>query len=164
LLLCKLGNTICSALTCARCTDLSGMRSMRSPTLLASGGIVRLARCSLRRPCLSLHGTQGRLAQRLGQRPVRPECFHDCGRVVLLPPQLLDQPVGLGAEGRGLTPRVVFSGAMSHRRILDSTLSRSTSSTWESSSTGFIYSPAFWSCPGDTSPARLATYSPRPVC
>ena len=50
------------------------------------------------------HVTQGRLAQRLAQRLVRPQAFHD--RVVLRPSQLLDQ-FGLGAQGRGFAARLV---------------------------------------------------------
>jgi hypothetical protein len=38
-----------------------------------------------RRQCLSQHSTQGRVAQRLAQRPVGPEAFRDLGQVVLLP-------------------------------------------------------------------------------
>jgi len=73
-----------------------------------SGRIMRLARGVCRRLHLAQHGAKSRVAQRLSQRPVRPQCVHDRGRrVLLLPPQLLDQPIGLGPEGRGGAPRGV---------------------------------------------------------
>ncbi len=55
----------------------------------------------------SQHGAQGRLAQRLARNSVAPDCFHDLGRVVLLAPQLLDQPFGLASQGGGLAPGLV---------------------------------------------------------
>lgn len=66
---------------------------------IARGGLWRL------RP--AQHGTQGRLMHRLAQRCVGPELFHERGWVLLLPPQCLDQPLGLGPQGRGLAVRLI---------------------------------------------------------
>jgi hypothetical protein len=68
----------------------------------ASGRVVRVAWSGFRRERSSQHLTQGHLAQRVAQRPVRPQGFHNLGRVVLLPPQLLDQSLGFGSQGRSL--------------------------------------------------------------
>ena len=53
------------------------------------------------------HGAQGRVAERLAQRAVGPKRFHDFGRIVLLAPQLVDQPLGLGSQGGGFAPGLV---------------------------------------------------------
>jgi hypothetical protein len=45
----------------------------------------------------SQHLTLGGLAQRLAQRLVRPQSFHDLARGVLLAPQPLDQALGFGS-------------------------------------------------------------------
>ena len=71
----------------------------RSDDELPGGGFRRL------RP--PQHGAQGRVAQRLARNSVASDCFHDLGRVVLLAPQLLDQPFGLASHGRGLAPGLV---------------------------------------------------------
>ena len=57
--------------------------------------------------CARRSTAQGGLAQRLARHAVGPECCHDLRRVVLLAPQLLDQPFGLGSQGRGLAPGLV---------------------------------------------------------
>jgi serine/threonine protein kinase len=72
----------------------------------ASGRLVRVPRSGLGRQCLSQHRTQGRLAQWLTQSWVGAEGFHDLGRVVPLPPQRLDQALGLGPQGRGRAARL----------------------------------------------------------
>ena len=76
------------------------VRTWRGSGAEASGRVVRVAWCGFRRERSSQHLTQGRVAQRVAQRPVRPQGFRDRGRVVLLPPQLLDQPLGLGWADR----------------------------------------------------------------
>ena len=79
------------------CTKAHPWPHRRGSVAEASGRVVRVAWGGFWRERPSQHRTPGRLAQRIGQRLVRPQSFHDLARVVLLAPQPLDQALGFGS-------------------------------------------------------------------
>jgi putative transposase len=75
----------------------------------ASGLALRIARDGVRRLRAPQYDAQRRMAEWLAQRPVGPDHLDDLGWVVLLAPQLIDEPLGLGLQRGGFAAGLVTS-------------------------------------------------------